>query len=168
MFDPDIAYAVVSMLPIAGGLPCPTYVMAHELAHLMGSNFSTIMSTINPVILKFSNPAISCNGFPCGISEIDDPVLAANNALSLNNTRACVAKYRPVTAIVKGDFNCDGVVDAADVSRVERRAVGIFGNIVEEAPNAVELAHGDINGDGVIDHADLTRIQRKALGLETF
>lgn len=56
-------------------------------------SFGTIMSYIRPRVGKFSNPAITCNGEPCGAAE-DDPQ-AADNALSLNQTRFWVADYMP-------------------------------------------------------------------------
>jgi len=96
---------------------CLDLSFTHELGHNMGSmheranagggsgaypysygygvsgTFGTVMSYINPRIAKFSNPAITCaNGIACGVSETASN--AANNALSLNNTRIAVANFR--------------------------------------------------------------------------
>ena len=99
------------------GYYCLDLSFVHELGHNMGSlhdransgsgigaypysygygvsgTFGTVMSYINPRIGKFSNPAITCaGGIACGIGETASN--AANNALSLNNTRAGVATFR--------------------------------------------------------------------------
>ncbi len=99
------------------GYYCQDLTYVHELGHNMGSmhdransgggkgaypysygygvsgTFGTVMSYINPRIGKFSNPAITCaNGIACGVSETASN--SANNALSLNNTRAAVAGFR--------------------------------------------------------------------------
>lgn len=99
------------------GYYCTDLTFVHELGHNMGSmhdransgggmgaypysyghgvsgTFGTVMSYINPRIGKFSNPAITCaNGIACGVSET--AANSANNALSLNNTRAAVANFR--------------------------------------------------------------------------
>ncbi|WP_169249179.1 InlB B-repeat-containing protein [Candidatus Competibacter phosphatis] len=99
------------------GYYCLDLSFAHELGHNMGSmhdranaggglgaypysygygidgTFGTVMSYINPRLGKFSNPAITCvGGIACGISETISN--AANNALSLNNTRMAVANFR--------------------------------------------------------------------------
>lgn len=106
------------------GYYCNDYSFAHELGHNMGSMhdratvaaqgggsgaypygfgygksgaFGTVMSYINPVVGKFSNPALkTCANQVCGISETDVRN-AANNALSLNNTRDAVAAFVPTT-----------------------------------------------------------------------
>ena len=97
---------------------CLDLTFVHELGHNMGSMhdrasvssgsgaypysygygisgvFGTIMSYISPRVGKFSNPDITCSGsIACGISET--ALDSANNALSLNNTRAGVAGFRP-------------------------------------------------------------------------
>ncbi len=99
------------------GYYCLDLTFAHELGHNMGSmhdransgggkgaysysygygvsgTFGTVMSYINPQIGKFSNPAITCaGGIACGVGETASN--SANNALSLNNTRAAVASFR--------------------------------------------------------------------------
>lgn len=112
------AYSVVSDGNDIGGSNtyCNDLSFTHEIGHNMGSMhdrahatgqgaypysygygvtgvFGTIMSYINPVIGKFSNPAMTCaGGIACGISE--GAANSANNALSLNNTRVAVAGFR--------------------------------------------------------------------------
>ncbi len=106
-----------------GGSYCLETTLAHELGHNMGcmhdretaastlftgaysysygyrvdGDFHTIMSYRGPDAATahfeyISNPAVLCNGLPCGIDE-NDP-LAANNSLSMNNTRQGVAGFR--------------------------------------------------------------------------
>lgn len=95
---------------------CPDTILGHEAGHLMGSahdlehrslsgkysysngygfedDFGTVMSYYYPSLAKFSSPRISCNeASPCGIS-IGEPS-EADNATSLNQTRATVANFR--------------------------------------------------------------------------
>ncbi|MCB1919734.1 MAG: hypothetical protein KDJ28_07130 [Candidatus Competibacteraceae bacterium] len=106
-------FAVVSDGDSIGGYVfCDDFVLAHELGHTMGSqhdranatyqgaypysygygfrgSFGTIMSYINPRVGKFSNPDIACLGSQaCGVADY------ADNARSLNNTRATVASFK--------------------------------------------------------------------------
>ncbi len=95
---------------------CEDATLTHELGHNMGSahdrahsgktipaysysygygtegDFGTIMSYTRPLIRKFSNPNITCDGQkttrPCGTAT-------ENNMRSLNNTRFDVAAYVP-------------------------------------------------------------------------
>jgi hypothetical protein len=105
---------------------CTDYTFTHELGHNMGSmhdratvtsqgggsgaypysfgyglsgQFGTIMSYISPVVGKFSNPNLATcgNGQACGVASSSSQ--AADNALSLNNTREGVAGYRQATGI---------------------------------------------------------------------
>ncbi len=115
------AYAVVNDGDDVDGSAyyCSDLSLTHELGHLMGSahdranadisgvypysygygiagTFGTVMSYIDPEIGKFSNPAITCKGIPCGISETANN--AANNVLSINNTRSAIADFRSSVA----------------------------------------------------------------------
>lgn len=62
-----------------------------------------------------------------------------------------------VTVILRGDANCDGVVNSSDALLVLRCAVG---------RSDPEFDHywGDLNGDGVINSADALRILQIAVG----
>lgn len=124
-FDPAYGYSVVSYGKSIDGQKylCSDYTFAHELGHNMGAAhdrktqneysptnysgaypysygygyagaFGTIMSYIDPRKGKFSNPAITCEGYPCGIAT-SDPKYAANNTLTLNNSRSYVAAFMP-------------------------------------------------------------------------
>lgn len=120
-----------------GSYYCSTYTFAHELGHNMGSThdratvarqagnhgafpysfgygiagqFGTIMSYVDPEVGKFSNPGKSCKGqTPCGIGEAD-VANAANNALSLNNTRRDVAAFTPEAAAAGQSLSIAGVL----------------------------------------------------------
>ena len=113
----DSAYAFSAIndgSDISGsGYYCDSYTFTHELGHNMGcahdhahasvqgaypysyghgvtGSFGTIMSYIDPEVAKFSSPLIQCNGQPCGIADY------ADNARSINNTRAALAAYLSV------------------------------------------------------------------------
>ena len=62
------------------------------------NGFRTVMSYSSscdvPRVNHFSNPDIKFKGQDTGISEIDTPETAANNALSLNHTATVVASFR--------------------------------------------------------------------------
>jgi hypothetical protein len=102
------------------------YSFGHELAHNMGSNhdrangsaalypysygywaldnsYRTVMAYDCPNggcsrVPYFSNPNVSYNGYPTGISYDVDPNRAADNARSLNEARFVVANFRDSTA----------------------------------------------------------------------
>jgi hypothetical protein len=120
-----------------GSYYCSAYTFAHELGHNMGNThdratvakqdgnrgaypysfgygiagqFGTIMSYVDPQVGKFSNPEKMCKGqLPCGISETNLST-AADNALSLNNTRRDVADFTPEAAATNQTFSIAGVV----------------------------------------------------------
>ncbi|MBI5559614.1 MAG: hypothetical protein HY885_18480 [Deltaproteobacteria bacterium] len=113
---------------------CSDYTFTHELGHNMGcvhdrahadtpgvyaysygygisGSFGTIMSYIDPAVPYFSNPDInSCNGHSCGVDE--NVVLAANNALSLNNVKGKVAAFAVLQSCP--DTDSDGICDDSD------------------------------------------------------
>ncbi len=62
----------------------------------VGGSFGTVMSYISPRVGKFSNPLVTTcgSGLACGVSETNT-ASSANNALSLNNTKAAVAAFMP-------------------------------------------------------------------------
>jgi len=55
-----------------------------------------------PRILNFSNPNVSYNGYPTGISYEADPANSADGARTLNNTATMVAGYRVATSATGG------------------------------------------------------------------
>ena len=66
-----------------------------------GTGFRTIMSyscSGGTRIPYFSNPNLSFNGFPIGVSYELDPANAADNVRSMNNTAATIATLRTATA----------------------------------------------------------------------
>lgn len=121
----ESGYSVVATGNLANGAYCGEHTFAHELGHNMGSahdrrtmgsntttgaypysfgygidnGFVSIMGygsfyTNAQTVYKFSNPHLtSCFGVACGVgSQLSN---AADNALSLNNTRQAVANFRP-------------------------------------------------------------------------
>ena len=67
---------------------------------------------------KFSNPAIDCNGEPCGISqELTNHERSANSVLSSNITRFQVASTG--TPPAGFDFDGDGVDAVSDAFPVD-------------------------------------------------
>ncbi len=166
------------------GYYCLDLSFTHELGHNMGSmhdrtnsgggmgaypyafgygvngTFGTVMSYINPRIGKFSNPAITCaGGIACGVSEaVSD---SANNALSLNNTRAAVASFRSAKTSnqkTSGDFDGDGKADLAGLNSTGTTYYTTDLTTWHNIPGTLSrLVAGDFNGDGKAALAGLTR-----------
>jgi len=61
-----------------------------------------------------------------------------------------------ITSALAGDANGDGVVNALDITKIERIIVGLDA----ETPGA------DANGDGVVNALDITKIERIIVGLD--
>lgn len=61
-----------------------------------------------------------------------------------------------ITSSMAGDANGDGVVNAIDITKVERIVVGLD----------TETAGADANGDGVVNALDITKIERIIVGLD--
>jgi len=61
-----------------------------------------------------------------------------------------------ITSALPGDANGDGVVNAIDITKVERIIVGLDA----ETPGA------DANGDGVVNAIDITKVERIIVGLD--
>lgn len=72
---------------------------------------------------------------------------------------AGVAPPRARATALYGDLNGNGVIDAADATRVLRVVVGL-----DQAPS--NLASMDLNGNGLIDAADATKLLRVVVGLD--
>lgn len=116
---PRYAYGSVSEgVDSVAGYYCADTILAHEAGHLMGSahdlehqslagvysysngygfdgDYGTVMSYYFPQVAKFSSPRITCDGAPCGI-PVGEPG-EADNARSLEQTRAIVANFRPAS-----------------------------------------------------------------------
>ncbi len=77
---------------------CPTY-YAQCQTPLDPNDFATLMAYIDPIVLKFSNPNLTCypaGGLasaarPCGVADQDD------SARSINETRQNISAYRNQT-----------------------------------------------------------------------
>lgn len=70
----------------------------------------------------------------------------------LSDTKTVTMTVNPRT----GDANGDGLINSADITKVERIIVGLDA----ATPGA------DVNGDGNINSADVTKIERRIAGLE--
>lgn len=121
---PELGFSVVSDGSDVNGSNyyCGEYTFAHELGHNMGNmhdhanagsgngaytysygynvngNFGTVMSYPGPRIGRFSNPNLLCASpgltpVACGVAEGSPG--AADNARSMNNTRASIAGFKP-------------------------------------------------------------------------
>lgn len=126
----DFAFSVTEVKDnqgIAGQSYCVDTTFAHELGHNMGcahdrahegtyggaysysygygfdGQFGTVMSYISPHITYFSTPLVNYQGQPIGKDESQTD--SADNAKSINNTRATVANFRTATT-----SNCAAVI----------------------------------------------------------
>ena len=77
--------------------------------------------------------------------------------LSLLLTAVLLVSVLPVSAAggVKGDVTGDGVVDAADLTRLARHVARI-----ELLTSTQLLSNADVTRDGSVDAADLTKLAR--------
>lgn len=147
----DYGYSVSGYGRDTGGSNffCSQYTFAHELGHNMGSThdranagsqgaypysyghgvagqFGTVMSYISPAVGFFSNPSVTCPGnSPCGIAD------NADNARSLNNTRAAIAAYMPEVQVV-----------ASDADRVFNWAQATYSSLLFPATSASQDGFG--------------------------
>lgn len=73
-----------------------------------------------------------------------------------NNSFAVCKKE---TAVLCGDVNNDGIIDAADAVVIQRYDAGII------TLTAEQFSAGDVNGDNIVDAADAVKIQRYDAGI---
>ena len=73
-------------------LSCDGGVTGYACGHGVHNSFGTIMTYLRPETELFSNPALNCNGSPCGVAAGSSS--SANNAASFNITVTNVAAYR--------------------------------------------------------------------------
>jgi|TARA_Y100000310_G_scaffold231230_2_gene233758 hypothetical protein len=180
--EKDYGYAHVA-------IDCGSYVLAHELGHNMGLNhsrlqdgtggtyeyalghgetgdFVTVMaspSAFNASKIKlFSNPDLSCNDAPCGVSR-EDHIDGADAAHTLNRVSSQIAGYSD-TAIVgdvaKFDADGDGISDL-----LLRHVNGMWNlYLLDESLRTISnsltlhedvswqpVSRSDFNGDGYAD-----------------
>jgi len=105
-FCPDTTYphelghnmgSLHDRLTEAGKYP-PYGAYPYAFGYGVNNSFTTIMAygtpfNDPPALAKFSNPNLLCMGVPCGVSQFN-PTQSADDALTLNNTRAAVARWR--------------------------------------------------------------------------
>jgi Metallo-peptidase family M12B Reprolysin-like/Domain of unknown function (DUF4214) len=158
-YDSTRAFSVVSDGNDTGGPVngstyfCPETTFAHEIGHNLGlehdrintssngattfgrgyintaAGFGTIMAAYNTRVARFSNPAINCNGVPCGISRTDT-ANSADSAGAILTTMDAIAGYR--TAVVvdpNADSDGDGIpngIEAAEGRQANVKDNAIF------------------------------------------
>ncbi len=136
---------------------CPETTFAHEIGHNLGlehdrintsengatpygrgyintaSGFGTIMAVYNTRVARFSNPAINCNGVPCGIAR-SDTTNSADSAGAILPTMDAISGYRTaVTADPNADADGDGIPNGVEAAEGRNAAVkdnAIFAGMV--------------------------------------
>src|SRR5437660_1143781 len=67
----------------------------------------------------------------------------------------CMVLARPATAFLAADINCDGSIDAQDVTALISLAGGWDMRSTAVVP---DCSDGDANGDGAVEAADLVAV----------
>jgi predicted lipoprotein with Yx(FWY)xxD motif len=87
-------------------------------------------------------------------------ITLSNGTLSDNQAGEIAATWVgdsvDITSSMAGDANGDGVVNAIDITKVERIVVGLD----------TETSGADANGDGVVNALDITKIERIIAGID--
>lgn len=158
-FDSTRAFSVVSdgndVAGTVNGLTyfCPETTFSHEIGHNLGlehdrintssngattfgrgyintaAGFGTIMAVYNTRVARFSNPAINCNGAPCGISRTDT-ANSADSAGAILTTMDAIAGYRTAVQVdPNADSDGDGIpngIEAAEGRQANVKDNAIF------------------------------------------
>ena len=123
-----------------------------------GTGFRTVMSyscTGANRVTQFSNPDVTFNGWPTGISHESDPANSADNARSMNQTADTVAAFRSVaTGLPAAPSSFSVMALSADSARL-----GWLDNSADEAGFKVQRS-----GNGV----DFDEIATLAAGTSSF
>jgi len=148
---------------------CSDLSLAHEIGHTMGlahdlangggngvysysngygisGSFGTIMSYIDPRIVKYSNPNITtCNDYACGASN-------ANCVLSINNLKTTLAAFMPQTVSDKYQIACDLNSDSqSDILGYNNQNIWYstnFSSWTGVSASLLGLTSGDMDGEG--------------------
>jgi clostripain len=94
-----------------------------------------------------------------GVEGDSSAITLSNGVLSDNQAEEITANWTgdsvEISSAVPGDANGDGLVNALDITKVERIVVGLD----------AETAGADANGDGVVNALDITKIELIIAGL---
>ena len=132
--------------PYGGAYP---YSYGYRVCASDGTGFRDIMSyscSGAPRVLLFSNPNVSYNGHPAGISYESSPSSAAENARSLNNTAATVAAFRGSTAPTPGGSTAPTAPSNLGVRSAEYNRVSLawLDNATNEAGYKLERSNDGV------------------------
>lgn len=109
-----------------------------------------------PLSLPISKIDVLNSVLPASEGNLLTSPIQATNSPSYMRIHVCisvagilrVARINP--AVISGDVNCDGKVNAVDITKLERIILGL---------DTATLT-ADVNQDGVINNADITALQK--------